>query len=103
MCNAFCEVADLAAYSEDIYEKVMVRTNDLKGELKEEDDVCGSNKPISIDTLCTMVLGYTSSIAYFYSCNRFCFTTMCNTIHIFFFARVTIIHFSQTNNEVTEI
>ncbi|KAK9990128.1 hypothetical protein SO802_025113 [Lithocarpus litseifolius] len=49
MCNAFYEVANLAADSENAYKNVMTQICEMKGELKEGGNVCGSNKPISID------------------------------------------------------
>ncbi|KAL7172245.1 hypothetical protein ACSBR2_031857 [Camellia fascicularis] len=47
MCNAFHEVADLATDTEDRCEMVMAWIHKLNGELKEAEDVCGTNKPIS--------------------------------------------------------
>ena len=49
MCNAFYEVAILAADSENAYKNVMTQICEMKRELKEGGTVCGSNKPISID------------------------------------------------------
>ena len=49
MCNAFYEVANLAADFENAYKNVMTQICEMKGELKEGGNACGSNKPISID------------------------------------------------------
>ena len=49
MCNAFYEVANLAVDSENAYKNVMTHICEMKRELKEGENACGSNKPISID------------------------------------------------------
>ena len=49
MCNAFYEVVNLAANSENAYKNVMTQICEMKRELKEGGNACGSNKPISID------------------------------------------------------
>ena len=49
MCNAFYEVANLVANSENAYKNVMTQICEMKRELKEGGNACGSNKPISID------------------------------------------------------
>ena len=49
MCNAFYEVANLATDFENAYKNVMTQICEMKGELKEGGNACGSNKPISID------------------------------------------------------
>ena len=49
MCNAFYEVANFVANSENAYKNVMTQICEMKGELKEGGNACGSNKPISID------------------------------------------------------
>nr|POE44971.1 hypothetical protein CFP56_79685 [Quercus suber] len=51
MCNAFYEVANLAADFENAYKNVMTQICEMKGEFKEGGNACGSNKPISIDIL----------------------------------------------------
>ncbi|KAI8530417.1 hypothetical protein RHMOL_Rhmol11G0056600 [Rhododendron molle] len=43
MCNLFDEVADLAEDSQEKYDKVMTRLLELKRELIESSNVCGSN------------------------------------------------------------
>ena len=49
MCNAFYEVANLVANSENAYKNVITQICEMKRELKEGGNACGSNKPISID------------------------------------------------------
>lgn len=49
MCNAFYEVANLAADFENAYKNVMTQICEMKGELKEGGNAWGSNKPISMD------------------------------------------------------
>ncbi|KAL4633859.1 hypothetical protein ACB092_04G153500 [Castanea dentata] len=49
MCNAFYEGANLAADFENAYKNVMTQICEMKGELKEGGNACGSNKPISMD------------------------------------------------------
>ena len=49
MCNAFYEVVNLAANSENAYKNVITQICEMKRELKEGGNACGSNKPISID------------------------------------------------------
>ena len=49
MCNAFYEVANLVEDSKNTYKNVMTQICEMKGELKEWGNACGSNKPISID------------------------------------------------------
>ena len=49
MCNAFYEVANLIEDSKNTYNNVMTQICEMKRELKEGGNACGSNKPISID------------------------------------------------------
>ncbi|CAL5427921.1 unnamed protein product [Camellia sinensis] len=64
MCNAFHEVADLATDTEDRCEMVMTWIHKLNGELKEAEDVCGTNKPISggLEGKVKIISGGTSGI-----------------------------------------
>ena len=49
MCNAFYEVANFVANSENAYKNVMTQICEMKWELKEGGSAYSSNKPISID------------------------------------------------------